>query len=102
MLIVHFQFAIGFERLNGKLCLFPFGLHCTGMPIKVNIAGHGNSRMLGYSRIGCYNGTPTTARKCGLSRQVVSDDRFSSIELWVFTLENCGFQYRFHCTYLQV
>lgn len=28
------EFAVGYERLKGKHCIFPFGFHCTGMPIR--------------------------------------------------------------------
>lgn len=33
-LLPHFQFSVRFNRLKGKRVLFPFGFHCTGMPIK--------------------------------------------------------------------
>uniref|UniRef100_A0A914W357 leucine--tRNA ligase n=1 Tax=Plectus sambesii TaxID=2011161 RepID=A0A914W357_9BILA len=28
------EFAVGYQRMRGKKCLFPMGFHCTGMPIK--------------------------------------------------------------------
>jgi len=35
IIIFPLQFAVGYQRLNGKRCLFPFAFHCTGMPIMV-------------------------------------------------------------------
>eukprot|EP00172_Hildenbrandia_rubra_P003728 Plantae.Rhodophyta-Hildenbrandia_rubra.ctg631.p1 GENE.Plantae.Rhodophyta-Hildenbrandia_rubra.ctg631~~Plantae.Rhodophyta-Hildenbrandia_rubra.ctg631.p1 ORF type:complete len:1105 (-),score=227.49 Plantae.Rhodophyta-Hildenbrandia_rubra.ctg631:1088-4402(-) len=28
------EFAVGYKRMKGYKCLYPFGLHCTGMPIQ--------------------------------------------------------------------
>jgi len=28
------EFSVGFQRMMGKKCLYPFAFHCTGMPIK--------------------------------------------------------------------
>jgi leucyl-tRNA synthetase len=28
------EFQAGYQRLKGRQVLFPFGFHCTGMPIK--------------------------------------------------------------------
>ncbi|KAJ1547846.1 cytosolic leucyl tRNA synthetase, partial [Cladochytrium tenue] len=30
------EFAVGYQRLKGKVSLFPFGFHCSGMPIKAS------------------------------------------------------------------
>jgi len=35
IIIFPLQFAVGYQRLKGKRCLFPFAFHCTGMPIMV-------------------------------------------------------------------
>lgn len=34
MIIAQAEFAAAYQRLKGKKALFPFGFHCTGMPIK--------------------------------------------------------------------
>ena len=32
------EFAVGYQRMIGKTVLWPFGFHCTGMPIKVRVS----------------------------------------------------------------
>ncbi len=48
-----------------------------------------------------YSGTclerPLLSGKCGLSRQVVSGDRFKCIELQAFVSENCALSWAVHC-----
>jgi leucyl-tRNA synthetase len=31
------EVAVGYQRLKGKTAMLPFGFHCTGMPIKVQL-----------------------------------------------------------------
>ncbi|TPX33461.1 leucine---tRNA ligase [Synchytrium microbalum] len=45
------EFAMGYERLKGKNCLFPFGFHVTGMPIKAAADKIKNELYLSDSRI---------------------------------------------------
>ena len=53
------EFAMGFERMRGKKALWPFGFHCTGMPIQA-AANKLKSEM---ARFGCPPVFPAPAKE---------------------------------------
>ena len=67
------EFAAGFERLLGKNQLYPFGFHCTGMPIK---AWRGQARV----RDGDLRDSPVFPSAAEVKKEVVEKDVQSTID----------------------
>lgn len=89
------EFAIGYERLKGKRTLFPFGFHCTGMPIKAcadklsmeldNISTSNSPSLSKHSKVAAKTGGETSQYKIMLSMGIPEEEipKFRDPKYWM-------------------